>query len=158
MIVKPGVERFIKIVKRIFIGVSCVWIPGVMVCLVYAFEGAMAFWIISPAVIIAYLAMYIFYALHYSMSAVIGYELTPEVIHIKTKRKTYTYDRENGCIGAEAHKNKYVCTFATQDSVDKYIFYLRVPFSKAYEEQFTEEEILKIYPKLHGEETEELPL
>lgn len=145
---KPAVLNFVKIWKKLFILFSIVAIPGIMVCLVFAFMKAMAFWIIAPAAILIYLTVYAVYALHISMGAAIGFEATDKVVHVITKRKTYTYDVKRGCVDVKVTKRKFVCTFETQNSRDKFTFYRRVMFAKRYEEQFTPEEIASFYPRI----------
>ncbi len=145
---KPAILNYVKIWKKFFVLFSIVAIPALMVCLVFAFMKAMAFWIITPAIFVVYLTVYGFYALRISMGAAIGFETTDKVVHVITKRKTYTYDVKRGCVGVKATKRRFVCTFETQDSTDKFTFYRRVMFAKRYEEQFTPEEIASFYPRI----------
>lgn len=148
MIIKQGIRRYVDLMKKLFIAFSVVVIPSFMVCLVYAFTGAMAFCIIAPALGVLYLAVYALYALRISMGTVIGTEITDKFIHLKTKRKTFTYDAQTGCVGVKAKKNKFVCTFQTQDSRDKFVFLRRFAFFGNGEKQFTAEEIRAFYPAL----------
>lgn len=143
---KPCVVRYVRLVKKLFIAVSCIFLPAIMVCLVFAFSGAMAFWIITPALLVAYLVLYGFYAMRVSMGTAVGIEVTGEVVHVKTPRKTFTYDVKRGCVAVSVKSNRYVCTFQTIDSRDSFLFYRRPPFSKPYEQAFTDEEIASFYP------------
>lgn len=141
MIEQPVVIRFVKTVKKFFVIFSCFAIPGIMVCAVYAFLRYIGFWIVTPLILIAYLAFYCWYALHISMGTVIGIEVTNQVVHVKTKRGIYTYDVERGCTAVRKKRNAWVVTFCTQDTKDKFTFYSRVPFAKPYETVFTQEQI-----------------
>ena len=96
---QPAVVRYVRLMKKWVVILSCLVIPAIMVCAVFAFAGYIGFWIVTPAVLIVYLAVYAWYALHVSMGTVIGLEVTSEVIHVKTKRGTYTYDVKTGCAG-----------------------------------------------------------
>ena len=147
--IKEKLLKFVKLARKLFIILSCVAIPALMVCLVFAFMGAMAFWIITPVVFVGYLALYAVYAMYFSMGVVIGVEVTDKVVHIKTKRKTFTYDVHMGCVDMKVYKNRFVGTFQTQDSRDKFTFYRRVPFGKMYEEQFTVHEVAAFYPNVY---------
>lgn len=133
-----------------FVIFSCVALPALMVCLIFAFSGYAAFWFIAPAVFVVYLVVYGVYALVISMGTVIGLETTDKVVYIKTKRKTYTYDVKRGCKKVKATRRKFVCTFETQDSRDKFTFLRKVLFAKSYEDQFTAEEIAAFYPAIEN--------
>ena len=145
---KEGILKFVKIIKRLFILYSVVVLLAFMISAVFAFNKVFAFYFIAPALLLAWLVVYGLYAMRVSMGTVIGVEVTNEVVHLKTKRKTYTYDRERGCEKIIVKGNKFIGTFATQSSRDTFIFYRRVLFSKYHEEQFTAEEIARFYPKI----------
>lgn len=138
---QPVVIRFVKTVKKIFVIFSCFAIPVIMVCAVFAFLGYIGFWIVTPLVLIAYLAVYCWYAMHISMGTVIGIEVTDQVVHVKTRRGLYTYDAERGCTAVCRKRHAWLVTFCTQTTKDKFIFYSRVPFAKPYETAFTQEDI-----------------
>ncbi len=148
MIVKQGVEKYVNTVKKLFTVFACLAIPAFMVCLVFAFAGVKAFWAIAPAVGILFLVVYSLYALRVSMGTVTGIEVTDTVVHLKTKRKIFTYDRIGGCASVKTYKNKFVCVFRTEDSQDKFVFLRRAPFSRYYEEQFLPDEVRLFYPDL----------
>lgn len=150
MIEKQGIVKYAKIMKRLFWVMSIVVLPLFMLCLVYAFMGFAAFWIITPVLGVAYLTVYGFYAMRLSMGTVTGIEVTDKVVHVRTPRKTFTYDVRMGCIAVRVKKNKFICTFRTEDSKDTFLFYRRVLFSPYYQEQFTKEEVAQFYPKLEG--------
>ena len=143
---KALIVNYVRLVKKLFVIFSCVMLPAVMVCLIFAFGGSIAFCILAPALIIAYLTVYALYALRVSMGIVLGAEVTESVVHLKTKRKTFTYDARCGCVGVKVKKNKFVCTFRTQTSEDTFTFLRRVPFAKRYEEGFGEDEMRRIVP------------
>ncbi len=145
---KPAVLRFVNICRKLFLTFSCVAIPTTMVLLVFAFLGYVAFWFIAPAVFVVYLVVYGFYALCISMGTAIGFEIAGKVLYVRTRRKTYTYDAGMGCTKIKVSKRKFVCTFETQDSSDKFTFPRRVLFAKSYEEQFTPDEIALFFPQL----------
>lgn len=148
--IKEKLLKFVKLARKLFIILSCVALPALMVCLVFAFSGAMAFYIITPVLFVAYLVLYGVYAMCFSMGVVIGLEVTDKVVHLKTKRKTFTYDVRMGCVEMKVHRNRFVGTFQTQDSRDKFTFYRRLPFGKYYEEQFTVQDIAAFYPDVYS--------
>ncbi len=138
---KAGVVKYVKVMKRLFIALSVVALPSLMVFLALAIHGELAFQIATPILAVAYLTAYGFYAMHVSMGTVIGIEVTSKVVHLKTKRKTFTYDVKRGCVAMRESARKFVGTFETQDSRDKFVFYRHVPFSGWANEQFTREEM-----------------
>lgn len=148
---KEGILRYVNIVKKLFIAFSVVVLSAFMISMVFVFNKFFAFYFISPALLLVWLVAYGFYAMRVSMGTVIGVEVTPELVHLKTKRKTYTYDVKTGCEKIRAYKNKFVGTFSNSTSRDKFIFYRRVLFSKYESEQFTEEDVARFYPRI-GEE------
>ncbi len=150
-IYKPSVLKYVNFCKKLFIVFSCVALPLLMISLIFACMGYAAFWIIFPVGMVAYFILYGFYALGISMGTVIGFETTEQVVHVKTKRKTYTYDVKRGCKEVRESKRKFICTFETQDSRDKFVFPKKVLFAKSYEEQFTAEELSSFYPDLKNE-------
>ena len=145
---KEGILKYVNIIKRLYIAFCVVMGVALMVCAVFAFNKFFAFYFITPALLLAWLVVYGLYAMRVSMGTVIGIEVTKEVIHLKTKRKTYTYDREKGCEDIKVKGNKFVGTFVTQHSRDKFIFYRRVLFSKYHDEQFTAADIALFYPEI----------
>ncbi len=146
---KAGVVKYVRIMKKLFVIFSVIAVPAIMVCFVFMFSRYAAFYFISPALIVFYLIVYGLYAMRVSMGAVLEVHVTKEVVHIRTKRKTFTYDAQNGCVDMKVYKNKFVGTFQTQNSRDKFTFYRRVLFSKYSEEQFTERDIEHFYPRIH---------
>ena len=145
---KEGILKFVKIIKRLFIAFTALMVLAIMVSFVFAFNKVFAVYFIAPGLLVAWLVVYGLYAMRVSMGTVIGIEVTNEVVHLKTKRKTYTYDRERGCENIKVKGNQFIGTFATERSRDKFIFYRRVPFTKYHEEQFTIEDIARFYPKI----------
>lgn len=145
---KEGVLKYVNTVKKLFIAFSVVVLSAFMVSAVFAFNRFAAFYFIAPALLLLWLVVYGLYAMRVSMGTVIGVEIANEVVHLKTKRRTYTYDLERGCESVRIKNNKFVGTFATERSRDKFIFYRRVLFSKYHEEQFTVEDIARFYPKI----------
>lgn len=145
---KPAILKYVNFCKKLFLVFSCVTLPATMIFFIFATAGYAAFWFIAPAVLILYLVVYGLYAVYISMGTVIGFETTDKVVYVKTKRKTYTYDVKKGCKAVKESKRKFVCTFETQDSRDKFIFLKKVMFAKYYEEQFTSEELSSFYSNL----------
>lgn len=146
MVIKKGIQRYVDVLKKLFIAFSVVVIPAFMVCMVYAFTGALAFCIITPVLGLLYLFVYATYALRISMGTVVGVETTDKVVHLKTKRKIFTYDVSAGCVEVKIKKNKFICTFQTQDSRDKFVLLRRFAFFGNGEEQFTAEDIRAFCP------------
>lgn len=144
---KEAIVRYVKGMGKIVTAICVVLAIFSMVSLVFAFGGFIGFMILAPVGIIAFLTVYSVYALKVSLDTVMGIEVTKEVVHVKVKRKIFTYDAVTGCIAVKEYKNKFVCTFQTQDSVDKFTFYKRPPFSKPYAEGFTEGEIRSFCPR-----------
>ena len=145
---KEGILKYVKIIKRLFIAFTVIMVLAIMVSFVFAFNKVFAFYFIAPALLLAWLVVYGLYAMRVSMGTVIGIEVTKEVVHVKTKRKTFTYDLQRGCEKIVVKGNKFIGTFASQKNRDKFIFYRRVLFSKYQEEQFTKEDIALFYPKI----------
>ena len=145
---KEGILRYVKIIKRLYVAFCIVMGIALMVSMVFAFNKVFAFYFIAPVLAVVWLTVYGLYALRVSMGTVIGIEVTNEVVHLKTKRKTYTYDRERGCENIKVKGNKFVGTFANNKTRDKFIFYRRVLFSKYQDEQFTAADIARFYPKI----------
>ena len=143
---KDGIVHYVKTVKKLFLIFSLIAIPAFMVSLVFAFGKVVPFYFIAPAIAVVYLIIYGFYAMRVSMGTVTGIEVTDKVVHLHTRRKTFTYDVKAGCVEVKTYKNRYVGTFQTQNSRDKFIFYRRALFSKSYMEQFTAEEIRSFFP------------
>lgn len=148
MRIKEGVRRYVQIMKKLFLIFSFIAIPAFMVCLVFAFSGFPVFVYIAPAVGLVYLVVYGCYAMCVSMGTVIGIEITDKILHIKTKRKTFSYDVHSGCVGMKVTDRKFVGTFETQTSRDKFTFYRRVLFSRYSDEQFTVDEIRLFFPRI----------
>ena len=145
---KEGILKFVKIIKRLYIAFTVVVLGAFLISTVFAFNQFFAFYFISPALLILWVTVYALYALRVSMGTVIGIEVTKEVVHLKTKRKTYTYDRERGCEKLEVRGNKFVGTFVAEGARDKFMFYRRVLFTKYQDEQFTAEELSAFYPEI----------
>ena len=146
MIEKPILVKYVNRFKRWFIGVSAVLLCSTMICLVFAFAKWVPFYFVTPVLIIGELVFLGYYELRVSMGTVIGIEVTDEVVHIKTKRRTFTYDVRSGCVGVKADASKFVATFQTQDSRDSFVFYRRVPFSRGYDPAFTADDLRTFYP------------
>ena len=145
---KEGIAKYVKIIKRLYVVFTIVMLVAIMVSAVFMFNKFFAFYFITPALLITWLVVYGCYALRVSMGTVLQIEVTKEVIHLKTKRKTYTFDREHGCEKVEVKGNKFIGTFVTEKSRDKFIFYRRVLFSAYQNEQFTKEDIALFYPQI----------
>ena len=77
---QPTVLRYVRSMKRAMVIFSFFAIPAIMVCAVFAFLGYIGFWIVTPVALVAYLALYGWYALRVSMGTVIGTEVTDTVV------------------------------------------------------------------------------
>ncbi len=143
----PALTAYVRRMKKIFVIFSCFAIPALMVCGVFAFLGYVGFWFVLPAALIVYLALYAFYAMYVSMGTVLSVEVTEQVVHVVTKRKTFTYDA-GSCVAVRAKSGRYVATFRGNDSQDSFIFYTRVPFTGRYEGAFTKEDLRAFYPAI----------
>ena len=145
---KTDIVRFVKIAKRLFLIFSVFALAAEMVFLVFAFMKIIGCIILACVLGVGYIIVYGFYALRISMGTVTGIDVTDKVVHVKTKRKTWTYDVKRGCVGVKVKRNKFIATFQTQDSRDSFVFYRRVWFSPHGAEQFTADEIKLFYPAL----------
>ena len=85
--------------------------------------------------------------MYVSMGTVLSVEVTEQVVHVVTKRKTFTYDA-GSCVAVKAKSGRYVATFRGNDSQDSFIFYTRVPFTGRYEGAFTKEDLRAFYPAI----------
>lgn len=144
---KESIFRYVKAVGKITLVLRIALILFSLVALVLAFSGYIGYMILAGASIVAYIVIYVVYAMKISMDIVLEANTTKEVVHIRVKRKIFTYDAVTGCIGVKEYAKKYVCTFQTQDSVDHFTFYKRAPFAKPYEEGFTERDIRAFCPR-----------
>lgn len=143
---KPDIVAFVKLVRRLFIAFSVIALPAEMVFLVFAFMGYIGC-IVGAAVLgVGYIAVYAAYAMQISMGTVLGVELTDKVIHVKTRRKIFTYDARRGCVAVKVKHSHFIATFQTQDSRDSFVFFRRLPLSRTKAEQFTIEEMRTICP------------
>lgn len=149
---KAGPARYVAVMKNLLIVLLFIAIVTAFPILIVGLNSAGAqkavYIAVAIAILVAYLVFYGFYQLNVSMGTVLGIEVTTKVVHIVTKRKTFTYDVKSGCVALKQKKNKFVGTFETQDSRDKFIFYRRAPFTKFSEEAFTEEDIRTFYPQI----------
>ena len=145
---KPDLVKYVRIVKQLFVVFSVIAIPAFMVCLVFAFEKMPVFYYLTPAIGVGYFVVYGLYTMKISMGLVLGIEVTEQVVHVKTKRKTFTYDVKEGCVAVKVTNKKFICTFRTQNSEDKFVFCRHLPFKQWSAEQFTENDIRAFYPAL----------
>jgi hypothetical protein len=145
---KTGIRKYVTVLRNLFIAFSIVVIPAFLACLSLAFCRFAAFYILAPAVGISYFVVYGLYAMRVSMGTVIAVETTDRVVHLRTRRKTFTYDLNGGCVAVSVYKNRFVCTFESENARDRFVFYRYVPFTPRYEEQFTAEEIGLFYPAI----------
>ncbi len=143
---KEGIVHYVATVKKLFIAFSAIMLPLIMVSLVFAFSKAMAFWIISPVLIVLYLVVYALYALRVSMGTVLGVQIAGDSVHLVTKRKTFTYALKGGCVRVKTSARKFVATFVSNGARDKFVFLRRAYFSRFHSEQFTLEEMRALYP------------
>ena len=148
---KACIVRYIRIVKYIVTAICAALGVFSMVCLVFAFNRYLGFIILAPVAILSFLIVDGVYAVKFSLNIVLGVELGAQTVLIKTKRKTFTYGLDE-CVGVREDRKKYVCTFQTQDSKDTFTFLKHAPFSKPYEEGFTDEDICLFYPEYGKEE------
>ena len=145
---KEGVVKYVKIIKRLFIAFSIVVLPALMVSLVFAFSKVFAFYFIAPALFLLWVVVYGLYAMYVSMGTVLGVEIAGGTVNLTTKRKTFSYDLDGGCVDIKVRKNSFVGTFRTESSQDKFIFHRRVFFSKYSQEQFTVDDVRRFYPSI----------
>ena len=148
---KEGIVRYVRTVRKLLIAFSAVAVPLFFVCLTFAIARYAAFWIVTPVLGVLYFTVYGVYVMRVSLGTVLGIQLTEELIYVKTLRKTFAYDRREGCVSVTKKGKKYVATFRTQDAQDSFLFYSRVLFSPYCEEQFTAEEMSMIYPAFNPE-------
>ncbi len=155
---KSGPEKYVRTMHKLFVVFSVIAIPVFMVLLVNACNTAgtpKAVFIVATALCgLGYLCVYGFYAMHVSMGTAIGIEVSTKTVNIVTRRKTFTYDLRMGCVDMKFKKNKFVGTFETQDSRDRFVFYRHAPFTKYTDTQFTEKDIRQFYALLDTVEEE----
>ena len=143
---KEEIVRYVALIKNLFVAFSAVVLPAIMVCLVFAFSRAAAFYIITPVLALFYFVVYGVYALYVSMGTVTGMQISGDTVTLVTRRKRFSYDAESGCVEVKTYPRKFVATFETENSRDKFIFYRRAPFSSNYQEQFTLAEMRLVFP------------
>ncbi len=139
--IKQPILRYVKLIRNIVTVVCALLAIFSLIALVYAFQGYMGYIILAPVGIVLFIAVYAVYASKISLDTVLGIEVAKNTVHIITKRKTFTYDLQSGCTEVKESDKKYVCTFVTQDSEDKFTFYKTVPFKKPYEVCFEDRDI-----------------
>lgn len=153
---KEGIVRYVKICKKIFQIFSLVAIPALMVFLVFALNAeGMAktlFICLAAGTAALWFIAYGFYAMRISLGAVTEVSYNDKVVYLKTPRKTYTYDVLESCVDMKVYKNKFVGTFETQNSRDKFIFYRKTLFSRLGEGCFTANDLRPFYPLIDGEQ------
>lgn len=149
---KSGAEKYVAIMKRLFVAFSVVLFLAMAVFLMFAYYGFLGCILVTAALALLWIVVYGFYAMRVSMGTVIGMSVTEKMLYLVTKRKVFTYDAAEGCIGMVRKGNRFIGTFETQDSRDKFIFYRRAPFSKYSDGQFTEEELRAFCPLIESKE------
>lgn len=154
--IRSGPRKYVSIARTALVVLSVLVFPVVMTLTAVAcnVEGLpqIVYSCVVAALALGWLVAYGTYAMRVSMGTVIGLETTGKVVHLYTRRKTFTYDARMGCVAVKVKSNRYICTFETQDSRDKFTFYRRAPFSGFTETQFTEDDILSFCPAFDGED------
>ena len=148
---KAGIVRYVNIIKKLFVAFSVVMLPVFCICLFYAVQRYVAFWIITPALVVVYFVVYGVYAMRVSMGTVTAIQIVGSSVRVYTKRKMFLYDLSDGEISVKEKPNKFIVTFRTSDTQDSFLFYRRVAFTPYHEEQFTKNDILSIYSVLDCE-------
>lgn len=105
---KEGIVRYVRTVRKLLIAFSAVAVPLFFVCLTFAIARYAAFWIITPVLGVLYFTLYGVYVMRVSLGTVLGVQLTEELIYVKTLRKTFAYDRREGCVSV-TKKGKKIC-------------------------------------------------
>lgn len=153
---RSGSVKYVRTVKIMLIVFTVAVFPTLMVLTALACNiggtPRAVYSVIVAALAVVWFTVYGFYAMRVSMGTVTGLETTDKVVHLHTKRKTFTYDVKAGCVAVKVKGNRYLCTFETQDSRDKFIFYRHAPFSKYTDGQFSEEDICAFCPAFAGED------
>lgn len=153
---RSGPVKYVARMKQIFIILSVLILPASMVICALAFNTKgipqIVYACATAGLLLFFFVMYGFYAMRVSMGTVLGIETTDLVVHLTTKRKVFTYDVKSGCVAVKVKKNRFICTFETQDSRDKFIFYRHAPLSRYSDGQFTEEDVERFCPAFAGED------
>lgn len=153
---RSGSVKYVKLMGRLFLCWSIVLLPTLMIFLVLAFNTkgteCVLYSIGSALLALAFFVSYGFYTFRVTLGTVIGLEQTDKVVHLHTKRKTFTYDAHMGCVEVKVKRNRYVCVFETQDSRDSFLFYRHAPFSKYSDGQYTDRDIAGFCPAFDGED------
>lgn len=148
--IRSGSAKYVKIMGILISAVGIVILPALMITLVFAVqaEGSerVIFAFSGAAMAIGFLVLYGLFSLNVWMGTVIGLRTTDQVVYLTTKRRVFTYDVRMGCVAVVKKGKRFVCTFETQNSRDKFIFFLHAPFSKYSDRQFTEEDIRSFCP------------
>ncbi len=147
---KTPIVRYLKFVKNIVTFLCVALGIAIFISLGFAFSGYIGFMIIAPALMVVFLVIYGIYAVKFSLDLVLAVECGSKTLVITTKRKSFTFGLD-ACTDVKETDRKYVCTFRTETSEDKFTFLKRAPFMKPYETCFTEEDIRTFYPDFEGE-------
>lgn len=148
--VRTGPAKFVGRMKTLFLLFSAVALPAMMIILVFAINGSPAgkivFGCAGGALALGYLVAYGFFAMRVTMGTAVALSTTDKVVYVTTDRKVFTYDVEMGCVAVKEKRNRYICTFRTQDSQDSFCFYRRAPLSGYADGQFSEADIRSFCP------------
>ncbi len=154
---RSGPGKYVSVSGILLIILSVAVFPVVMVLTAVACNlddtlPRVIYSIVISVLALGWLTVYGFYTMRVSLGTVLGLEMNDRVVYLHTKRKIFTYDVKMGCVAVKVKGNKFICTFETQDSRDKFIFYRHAPFSKYSDKQFTEDDISAFCPAFEGED------
>ena len=154
---RRGPEKYVSVVKIALIIFSIAVFPVIMVLTAVACNledtlPRVVYSIVIAVLALGWLIAYGFYAMRVSMGTVLEVETNEKVVYLYTKRKVFTYDVKMGCVAVKVKGNRYICTFETQDSRDKFTFYRHAPFSKYSDAQFSDDDISSFCPAFEGED------
>lgn len=149
--VRTGPEKYVRRVRCIFMiaAVAVFFALMILLALAVGLSGTprIVYGCSAGALLLLFLVGYGSYEMGVSMGTVLSVEITEQVVHLTTRRKVFTYDVKRGCVGVKRTHNRFVCTFETQNSRDKFSFYTHAPLSAYGDSQFSEEDIRAFCPR-----------
>lgn len=149
---KEGILSYLKKAKILYtvLNVMCILFMCASFVILTQYYRYMGMLILFGAILVVFLglfiAIHIIYNNKVAMGTVFEYIVKGNTITLRTPKKNFTYDLENGCKSVVKKGNKYVCLFVDASYADTFIFYKRAPFVKTHDTQFSDDDIRVFFP------------
>lgn len=149
---QEGILAYLKKAKSIYtaLNVALFVLMGasfVMITQFYLYIGMLiVFGSVLAVSLGLFVAAHIIYNNKIAMGTVFEYIVKGKTITLRTPKKDFTYDLEDGCKSVVKKGGKYVCLFIDASYADTFIFYKRAPLTKNYDTQFSDDDIRVFFP------------